>query len=224
MSEQRLTGYQIQGYAQHLKLEEKSEATLEKYLRDIRAFAAWANGQKISKELTAEWKNHLVEQHYAPTSINAMLSALNSLLEFLGLNDCRVKFLKVQRRLFRDADRELTKDDYQRLLNTAYQLGRDRLGLLLETIGYPGQRSKICHSGSHSSGQGGDIPQGQDPHHPVAGKAPPQATEIRAETKDRLWRDLSHQKRKRAEPPSDLGRTERAVQTRLCGAKQGVSP
>ena len=140
MSEQRLTGYQIQGYAQHLKLEEKSEATLEKYLRDIRAFAAWANGQKISKELTAEWKNHLVEQHYAPTSINAMLSALNSLLEFLGLNDCRVKFLKVQRRLFRDADRELTKDDYQRLLNTAYQLGRDRLGLLVETIGATGIR------------------------------------------------------------------------------------
>ena len=140
MSEQGLTGYQIQGYAQHLKLEEKSEATLEKYLRDIRAFAAWANGQKISKELTAEWKNHLVEQHYAPTTINAMLSALNSLLEFLGLNDCRVKFLKVQRRLFRDADRELTKDDYQRLLNTAYQLGRDRLGLLVETIGATGIR------------------------------------------------------------------------------------
>ena len=108
MSEQGLTGYQIQGYAQHLKLEEKSEATLEKYLRDIRAFAAWANGQKISKELTAEWKNHLVEQHYAPTSINA--------------------------------DRELTKDDYQRLLNTAYQLGRDRLGLLVETIGATGIR------------------------------------------------------------------------------------
>ena len=95
---------------------------------------------KISKELTAEWKNHLVEQHYAPTSINAMLSALNSLLGFLGLNDCRVKFLKVQRRLFRDADRELTKDDYQRLLNTAYQLGRDRLGLLVETIGATGIR------------------------------------------------------------------------------------
>ena len=54
MSEQGLTGYQIQGYAQHLKLEEKSEATLEKYLRDIRAFAAWANGQKISKELTCK--------------------------------------------------------------------------------------------------------------------------------------------------------------------------
>ena len=134
MTEDRLTPLQIQAFARHLRLEEKSEATLEKYLRDIRAFAAWANGQKISKELTAEWKNHLVEQHYAPTSINAMLSALNSLLGFLGLNDCRVKFLRVQRRLFRDADRELTKDDYQRLLNTAYQLGRDRLGLLVETI------------------------------------------------------------------------------------------
>ena len=119
MSEQGLTGYQIQGYAQHLKLEEKSEATLEKYLRDIRAFAAWANGQKISKELTAEWKNHLVEQHYAPTSINAMLSALNSLLEFLGLNDCRVKFLKVQKKAYIDEDRELTENDYRKLLDSA---------------------------------------------------------------------------------------------------------
>ena len=203
MSEQGLTGYQIQGYAQHLKLEEKSEATLEKYLRDIRAFAAWANGQKISKELTAEWKNHLVEQHYAPTSINAMLSALNSLLEFLGLNDCRVKFLKVQRRLFRDADRELTKDDYQRLLNTAYQLGRDRLGLLVETIGATGIRvSEVKYVTVEAIRQGkAEISlKGRDPHHPAAGKAPPQATEIRAETKDRLWRDLSHQKRKRAEP------------------------
>ena len=82
MSEQRLTGYQIQGYAQHLKLEEKSEATMEKYLRDIRAFARWLDGREISKGLSAAWKAHLVERGYAPASVNAMLSALNSLLDF----------------------------------------------------------------------------------------------------------------------------------------------
>ena len=121
-------------------MEEKSGATMEKYLRDIRAFICWLDGRDISKELTSEWKAHLVSQDYAPTTVNAMLSALNSLLEFLNLRECRVKFLKIQRRLFRDADRELTKDDYQRLLNTAHKLGKERLGLLVETIGATGIR------------------------------------------------------------------------------------
>ncbi len=136
----QLTRQQIRAYAHHLQLEEKSGATVEKYLRDVRAFACWLNGRQITKELCAQWKAHLTEQNYAPASVNAMLSALNSLLEFLDLRECRVKFLKIQRRLFRDADRELTKDDYQRLLNTAYKLGRERLGLLVETIGATGIR------------------------------------------------------------------------------------
>lgn len=113
---------------------------MEKYLRDIQAFACWLDGRDISKELTSEWKGHLISQDYAPTTVNAMLSALNSLLGFLDLRECRVKFLKIQRRLFRDADRELTKDDYQRLLNTAHKLGKERLGLLVETIGATGIR------------------------------------------------------------------------------------
>ena len=140
MSERTLTPLQLQTYAQQLRLEEKSPATVEKYLRDLHAFSVWADGREINKELTAEWKAHLVSQDYAPTTVNAMLSALNSLLEFLDLRECRVKFLKIQRRLFRDADRELTKDDYLRLLNTAHKLGRERLGLLVETIGATGIR------------------------------------------------------------------------------------
>ena len=138
MSEQKLTQHQIQSYAQQLRMEEKSPATVEKYLRDLRAFAAWTDGRKISKELTAEWKAHLVEQNYAPSSVNAMLSALNGLLEFLGQGDCQVKFLKLQRRLFQDPDRELTKEDYQRLLDAAR-----RLGLLVETIGATGIRVSV---------------------------------------------------------------------------------
>lgn len=140
MKNRQLTQQQIRTYAHYLQLEEKSGATMEKYLRDIRAFACWLDGRDISKELTSEWKSHLVSQDYAPTTVNAMLSALNSLLEFLNLRECRVKFLKIRRRLFRDADRELTKDDYQRLLNAAHKLGRERLGLLVETIGATGIR------------------------------------------------------------------------------------
>lgn len=140
MSEQNLTPLQLHAYARQLRLEEKSPATVEKYLRDLRAFAAWADGREISKELTAEWKAHLVEQNYAPTSVNAMLSALNSLLKFLGLNDCRVKFLRLQRRLFQDPNRELTEEDYRHLLDAAHRLGRERLALLVETIGATGIR------------------------------------------------------------------------------------
>ena len=140
MKNRQLTQQQIRAYAHYLQMEEKSGATMEKYLRDIQAFACWLDGRDISKELTSEWKSHLVSQDYAPTTVNAMLSALNSLLEFLDLRECRVKFLKIQRRLFRDANRELTKDDYQRLLNTAHKLGKERLGLLVETIGATGIR------------------------------------------------------------------------------------
>ena len=140
MAEHRLTPLQIHAFARHLLLEEKSAATIEKYLRNVRAFAGWLDGQEITKERNAAWKAHLVERGYAPASINAKLSALNSLLEFLGLRDCRVKFLKVQRRLFRDAGRELTKAEYQSLLDAAHRLGRDRLGLLVEAIGATGIR------------------------------------------------------------------------------------
>ena len=102
MKNYQLTQQQIRAYAHHLLTEEKSGATMEKYLRDVRAFAFWLDGRDISKDLTSEWKSHLVSQNYAPTTVNAMLSALNSLLEFLDLRECRVKFLKIQRRLFRD--------------------------------------------------------------------------------------------------------------------------
>ena len=155
MKNRQLTQQQIRAYAHHLQMEEKSGATMEKYLRDIRAFAYWLDGRDISKELTSEWKSHLVSQDYAPTTVNAMLSALNSLLEFLNLRECRVKFLKIQRRLFRDADRELTKDDYQRLLNTAHKLGRERLELLVETIGATGIRvSEVAYITVESVQQG----------------------------------------------------------------------
>ena len=140
MKNHLFTEQHIRAYAHHLLLEEKSSATTEKYLRDVRAFACWLDQREISKELATAWKSHLLEQGYAPVTINSMLSALNGLFKFLGWNECRVKFLKIQRRLFRDANRELTRSEYDRLLSCARDLRRDRLALLIETIGATGIR------------------------------------------------------------------------------------
>ena len=140
MNEYKLTSKHIQLYADHLRLEEKGAATIEKYLRDVRAFGFWLDGREISKENTAAWKAHLVEQGYAPASVNAMLSALNSLLEFLGLRACRVKFLKIQRRMFRDDRRDLTRADYNALTAAAKERGKARLALLMEAICATGVR------------------------------------------------------------------------------------
>ncbi len=134
MSEHRPALEHIQAYADHLRLEEKSAATVEKYLRDVRAFARWLEGREITKERTAAWKTHLVERGYAPASVNAMLSALNGLLDFLELGTCRVKFLKLQRRMFRDDSRDLTRSDYNALTAAAKAQNKTRLALLMEAI------------------------------------------------------------------------------------------
>lgn len=134
MNEHQVTPEQLQAYSKHLYLGEKSAATIEKYLRDVRAFARWLEGREITKERTSEWKACLIERNYAPASINAMLSALNSLLDFLGLMDCRGKILKIQRRMFRDSSRDLTRSDYDVLTATARSKGKERLALLMEAI------------------------------------------------------------------------------------------
>ena len=134
MNKQKSISERISTYANHLRLEEKSTATIEKYLRDLRNFTHWLDGREITKERAAEWKAHLTEQGYAPASVNAMLSALNGLLDFLGLGDCRVKFLKLQRRMFRDDSRDLTRSDYDALTAAARAQGKARLALLMETI------------------------------------------------------------------------------------------
>ena len=134
MSQYRLTAEQIAAYGRHLLTEERSSGTIDKYLRDTRAFAGWLDGRAVTKELATQWKSQLLAQGYAPITINAKLSALNGLFKFLGWEDCRVKFLKIQRRMFREVSRELTRSDYDRLLSAARELGRERLALLMETI------------------------------------------------------------------------------------------
>ena len=127
-----ITAAEVERYATHLKEEERAPATLEKYLRDIRAFTAWLEGRPVTKELTTAWKEHLLPRGQAPATVNSKLSAINGLFQFLGLDEYRVKFLKLQRRMFRSSDKDLTREEYQRLLHAAQD--QQRLELLLETI------------------------------------------------------------------------------------------
>lgn len=139
MNEYRLTTEQIAAYGRSLRREEHAPGTIEKYLRDVRAFAAWLDGRAATQELAAEWKGHLLSTGHAPGTVNSMLAALNGLFRFLGW-DIRVKFLKVQRRLFRDQSRELTREEFDLLVSTAKSSGKERLALLMETICATGVR------------------------------------------------------------------------------------
>lgn len=129
-----LTEKQISAFDIHLKKEEKSKNTIEKYIRDVRAFTAYMNGVHITKEAVITYKNKLLLENYAARSINSMLASLNSLFSFLGWADCRVKSIRLQRQLYCPEEKELTKAEYMRLVNTARQKGNERLNLLIQTI------------------------------------------------------------------------------------------
>ncbi len=140
MEDFKLTAERIAAYGRYLKQEERTPATLEKYLRDVRAFSLWLDGEAVTREAVTGWKDRLLAERRAPSTVNAALSALNGLFRFLGWEGCRARFVKVQRRLFRDPARELTRPDYDRLIATARELGKERLALVMETICATGVR------------------------------------------------------------------------------------
>lgn len=140
MEDFKLTAERIAAYGRYLKQEERTPATLEKYLRDVRAFALWLDGRPVTREAVTGWKERLLAERRAPSTVNAALSALNGLFRFLGWEGCRARFVKVQRRLFRDPTRELSRTDYDRLIAAARELGRERLALVMEAICATGVR------------------------------------------------------------------------------------
>ena len=132
MTERILLTQHLIDFREYLLQEEKSAVTVEKYLRDVRTFFAYVGSQAITKEVTVAYKKHLEEKEYAICSINSMLTSLNSLLEFMGWNDCKVKHLKQQRQTYCSEEKELTKEEYKRLLDAAK--GQEQLNLIMQTI------------------------------------------------------------------------------------------
>lgn len=131
MNQRILCLERIEGFRGFLQEQEKSPATMEKYLRDVRAFAQFAGERPVTKELVMAYKQHCLEC-YAVRSVNSMLAAVNALLQFLGWGECRVKSLRLQRETYCPEERELTKGEYLRLLEAARQ--DEQLYLVLQTI------------------------------------------------------------------------------------------
>lgn len=134
MKGRKLTVKIIDSFKNFLQNEEKSTNTIEKYIRDVKAFADYTNCSDITKEMVIAYKNKLISDNYAVRSINSMIASLNSLFAFVGWQDLKVKSIKLQRQVYCPEEKELTKAEYLRLVNTAKQKGNERLNLLIQTI------------------------------------------------------------------------------------------
>lgn len=128
-----ITNALIESFQRYLISEEKSSATLEKYSRDIKVFSTWIGGRELDKELVLHYKQYLTKK-YSPASVNSMLSSINSFFTYTEWFDLKVKTLKMQRRLFCPSERELTKEEYKRLLEVARRKGNKRLYYIMQTI------------------------------------------------------------------------------------------
>ena len=123
----------IEKFKCYLINEEKASATLEKYMRDIRTFSEWTLGKEFNKEKVLEYKEYLIGK-FAPASVNSVLSSLNSFFEFNNWHHLKVKMLKIQKQIFAQKDKELSKAEYERLLDAAKSKQNERLYLLMQTI------------------------------------------------------------------------------------------
>ncbi len=135
----KITNELILKFKEYLVSEEKSAATLEKYIRDITAFVAWMCGRELNKDLVLEYKQHIIKS-YAPASVNSMLSSLNSFFAYNEWYELRVKALKIQRQIFANKDKELTKAEYESLCRAAKRKNNEQLYLLMQTICSSGLR------------------------------------------------------------------------------------
>ena len=128
-----ITLERIEKYAAYLRESERSGSTIRKYVHDLGALAEFLRGRPVSKGALLEWKEELVGQ-YAPASVNNKLAAINGFLAFCGLNELRLRKLKIQKSLFLSEEKELTKSEYVRLVRAAERAENERLSLVIQTI------------------------------------------------------------------------------------------
>ncbi|WP_409969860.1 site-specific integrase [Bengtsoniella intestinalis] len=132
-------------YKIHLHEEERSQNTIQKYLRDLRTFLVFTHGQELSKLVVLAFKEYIIAA-YAPASVNSMLAAINGFLEWLGFPQYKVKQLKIQREIFSKPEKELSQREYERLIQAAEKKKNRKLALLIQTICATGIRvSELRH-------------------------------------------------------------------------------
>jgi len=132
MKNREITADYISEFTKWLHQEEKSEATIEKYIRDVRAFSVYCGNVSVSKSVVMDYKKHLLENGYAVRSINSMLASIHKFFAYLQWEDCKVKTIRTQRQIYCPEEKNLTKSEYMRLLKASE--GNDQLNLVLQTI------------------------------------------------------------------------------------------
>lgn len=135
MNEIFLSAEDLEYFKTYLIEKEASEATIEKYLRCAARLIAFLSGGGLTKEAAAAWKQGLLEGGMAPATVNTFIAAANALFAAMGISDrMHIKSLKIQRKMFTDKEKELTKAEYERLVSAARRKNDERLALLFETI------------------------------------------------------------------------------------------
>lgn len=133
MEQRIITATLLRAFEHYLLEEEKSPATIEKYLRDLRRFRAFAAGKPVDKALILEYKR-MLEQQYAPRSVNSVLGAVNTFLRFVHWEELRVKQLRLQKQAYCPDEKELSREEYAALVREAGKRNNQRLALILQTI------------------------------------------------------------------------------------------
>ena len=135
ITEQHLIEYEL-----YLRKNEKSSNTISKYLRDVRKYQSYLGSAEAEREKTIAYKQHLIETGYAYSSINSMLASLNSFFDLMEWTECKVKNLKLQRKIYTPENLQLSKKDVHQLIQSALQKRNDRLALLIQTLYMTGIR------------------------------------------------------------------------------------
>lgn len=226
MTTQNIIPDDHQPYIRHLETEERSPGTIANYLRHLRAFARWLDGAPVEKSSVVRWKTHLLAAGYTPATINGMLASLHSYFHFRGWAHCRVRYLRVQRKLFRADDRALSRADYHKLLRTARARGWRQLALVVETLGATGIRvSELAAITVEAVRRGrADIHlKGKIRTILIPSKLCKKLTHYARLKKNRPRRDLSQRRRKTNDPLPGVGRNEKPRKRSRRRAKQSLS-
>ena len=140
MNAYAMTNEQITAYGANLRIEERCEATVRKYVGAVMSLFRFLPPEKtVTQELLLAWKAE-ISVRFSASGANVMISAVNRFCAFMSWSGFRIKQIKVQRRIFRDCDRELTRAEYMRLLNAARAKGNPRLYWLMQTLASTGIR------------------------------------------------------------------------------------
>lgn len=126
-----ITNEQISAFRSRLIQEEAASSTVSRYTGIVRAFSAYLGDRGLTKEILLEWREDI---EAAPSTVNVAAAAMNRFLAFMGRLDLTMKYVKVQRSIFRPAEKELTKEDYKKLVETAEKLKKTRLARAIESI------------------------------------------------------------------------------------------